>query len=287
MAIKNSLVEKKQNFSSYITSDVVKNRMVGMMGEKEGMDFITSITSAVSINPKLKECEQGTIVEAALQCQSLKLSPSPVLGQFFMIPYKDKKRGMVARGQMGYKGYIQLAIRSGYYKKLNVLAIKEGELVKYDPLNEEIDVNIIEDDEVRENAKTIGYYAMFEYQNGFRKTLYWSKKKMEKHADKYSPAFNLAAYKMLLDGKVKQDDMWQYSSFWYSGFDGQALKTMIIQLISKWGIMSIDLQKAVAIDSDQLKEYTPDKPSKDTFFDVEVESEEVEKEPVKPLTVNK
>ena len=99
---------------------------------------------------------------------------------------------------MGYKGYIQLAIRSGQYKRLNVVAIKEGELEYFDPLNEDIKVNLMVDDwDKREEAETIGYYAMFELVNGFRKTMYWSKAQMLAHADKYSQAFYKDA------GKVK------------------------------------------------------------------------------------
>lgn len=136
------------------------------------------------------------------------------------------------------KGYIQLAIRSGQYKKLNVLAIKEGELVKYDPLNEEIVVNLIEDEEARENAPTVGYYASFEYTNGFRKSLYWSKKRMESHALKYSKGY--AAKKGY--------------TFWEKDFDAMAYKTMLRQLISKWGIMSIDMQRAIEGDMSVISE---------------------------------
>ena len=136
------------------------------------------------------------------------------------------------------KGYIQLAIRSGQYKKLNVLAIKEGELVKYDPLNEEIVVNLIEDEETRENAPTVGYYASFEYTNGFRKSLYWSKKRMESHALKYSKGY--AAKKGY--------------TFWEKDFDAMAYKTMLRQLISKWGIMSIDMQRAIEGDMSVITE---------------------------------
>ena len=124
------------------------------------------------------------------------------------------------------------------------MPIKEGELVGFNPLEEEIKCILIEDDEARENAPTIGYYAMFEYENGFKKCMYWSKKKMMAHADKYSPAFKASAYKDLMDGKIEEKDMWKYSSFWYKDFDGMAMKTMLRQLISKWGIMSIEMQKA-------------------------------------------
>ena len=167
------------------------------------------------------------------------MSPSPQLGQYYLVPFNDSKRKCkVAQFQIGYKGYVQLAIRSGYYKKLNVIAIKEGELIKYDPLTEELEVNLIEDDEIRENTNTIGYYAMFEYMNGFRKTMYWSKKKMEAHALKYSPGY-----------KAKKG-----YTFWEKDFDGMAYKTMLRQLISKWGIMSIDMQNAMEKDMAEIKE---------------------------------
>lgn len=193
-----------------------------------------------------------------------------------MVPFNKKiklangeeKQIKVAQFQLGYKGYIQLAIRSGYYKTINVLAIKEGELIKYDPLTEELEVNLIEDDEVREQTPTIGYYAMFEYLNGFRKTMYWSKKKMLAHADKYSQAFSVNAttgkypkvsYADFEAGKVPEKEMWKYSSFWYKDFDGMAYKTMLRQLISKWGIMSIELQNAMEKDMAEIKEDgTPD-----------------------------
>jgi len=138
----------------------------------------------------------------------------------------------VAQFQLGYKGYIQLAIRSGYYKKLNVLAIKAGEMVRFDPLEEVIEINLIEDEIEREQAETVGYYAMFEYQNGFKKAMYWSKAKMESHALQYSKGY-----------KAKKG-----YTFWEKDFDGMAFKTMLRQLISKWGIMSTELQNAIEND---------------------------------------
>lgn len=152
------------------------------------------------------------------------------------------------------KGYIQLAIRSGYYKKLNVLAIKEGELVRFDPLEEEIVVDLVQDDTKREALPTIGYYASFQYQNGFKKAMYWSKEKMMAHADKYSAAFSAEKYQLLQEGKIPEKEMWKYSSFWYKDFDGMAYKTMLRQLISKWGIMSIEMQKAMDGDMGAINE---------------------------------
>ena len=175
MAVNNSIAPraaKKQTFSAYLSSDAIKTKVNNIVGGKDGQRFISAVISAVSINPTLSECDHSTILSAALLGESLKLSPSPQLGQYYLVPFNDKKRGTkVAQFQLGYKGYIQLALRSGQYKKLNVMAIKEGELVHFDPLNEEIEVNLIEDDTKREATPTCGYYAMFEYQNGFRKAM--------------------------------------------------------------------------------------------------------------------
>lgn len=267
MAVNNSLTKsnsnKKLGLTAYLTQDAVKNQIAKVVGGKDGTRFISSVVSATQTNPALQECTNASILSAALLGESLKLSPSPQLGQYYMVPYNDKKRGKVATFQLGYKGYLQLAIRSGQYKKLNVLAIKEGELVRYDPLNEDIEVNLIEDEEERENAPTAGYYAFFEYVNGFRKALYWSKTKMIAHADKYSAAFSKDAtngrypkvsFADFEAGNYPEKDAWLYSSFWYKDFDGMAYKTMLRQLISKWGIMSIELQTALSNDMAVINE---------------------------------
>ena len=261
MAVSNSLVKKtaKTGLTAYQTQDAVKKQINSVVGGKNGTRFISSIVSAVQTTPALQECTNPSILSAALLGEALNLSPSPQLGQFYMVPFDNKKKGCKeAQFQLGYKGYIQLAIRSGYYNKLNVLAIKEDELVHYDPLEETVEVNLIEDDIVREETPTAGYYAMFEYENGFRKTMYWSKKRMLAHAEKYSFAFykngGAKSLELLEQGKIPEKDLWKYSSFWFKDFDGMALKTMLRQLISKWGIMSIDLQKALDKDMAVIQE---------------------------------
>ena len=233
MAVNNSLAKSQRlGLTAYLTQDAVKDQINSIVGGKDGTRFVTAIVSAVNANPALQECTNPSILSAALLGHSLKLSPSPQLGQYYMVPFNDKNKGKVAQFQLGYKGYIQLALRSGQYKKLNVLAIKEGELIRFDPLNEEIEVNLIENEVAREKAPTIGYYAMFEYTNGFRKAMYWSREKMESHAEKYSQGY-----------KAKKG-----FTFWEKDFDAMAYKTMLRQLISKWGVMSIEMQSA--LDSD-------------------------------------
>lgn len=252
MAVNNSLVQKSNQrlgITAYLTNDAVKNQINNVIGGKDGTKFISAVVSAVNNNPALQECTNQSILAAALLGESLKLSPSPQLGQYYMVPFNDKNKGKVAQFQLGYKGYIQLAIRSGQYKKLNVLAIKEGELIRFNPLEEEIEVSLIEDEEAREQAPTIGYYAMFEYTNGFKKAMYWSKAKMEAHALKYSMGY-----------RAKKG-----YTFWEKDFDAMAYKTMLRQIISKWGIMSIEMQSAIdadmaVINEDGTKSYVENEP---------------------------
>lgn len=201
---------------------------------KRAQRFVASITSAVATNPALQECDPATILSGALLGESLNLSPSPQLGQYYLVPFSNTKKGCKdAQFVLGYKGYIQLALRSGYYKHLNVISVKAGELVRFDPLTEDVEVNLNPDELARESAPTVGYLAMFEYLNGFRKTIYWSREKMETHALRYSKGY--AAKKGY--------------TFWEKDFDAMAFKTMLRQLISKWGVMSVDLQTAFEKDA--------------------------------------
>jgi recombinase, phage recT family len=222
--------------------------------------FVASITSAVAVNPALQECEASTILAGALLGESLNLSPSPQLGQYYLVPFKQKEKRnrqgelispetTKATFVLGYKGYIQLALRSGSYKDLDVMEIKQGEFKGKDPRTGRPMFEFMSDEEAWEKAPTIGYMAFFEYLNGFTKMLYWSKDKMMRHADQYSPAFSASAYKKLQDGEIPNGELWKYSSFWYKDFDGMAKKTMLRQLISKWGIMSTEMVKAMDTDN--------------------------------------
>lgn len=236
--------QKKIGFSSFMTTPAVQKKVNDIVGGEKGQRFISSIISAVTTNPALKECSNESIFSCALLGEALGLSPSPQLGNFYMIPFNDKDKGKVATFQLGWKGYYQLALRSGYYKKLNVIEIKEGELISWNPLEEEIKVSINEDEEKREALPTIGYYAHYEYLNGFKKAMYWSKDKMESHALKYSMGY-----------KAKKG-----YTFWEKSFDDMAKKTMLRQLISKYGIMSTELQNAyendmTIINQDGTKQY--------------------------------
>jgi recombination protein RecT len=253
--------DKPIKFSNFISGDVVKGKILETLGNKaNSARFTTAIMSAVSNNPALQECVPMSILNCALLGEGLKLSPSPQLGHYYMVPFSRKqknKEGKWEQGpkqatfQLGYKGYIQLAIRSGQYQDIDVIAIREGE---YKGRNSFSGKNLFEffnDELLRLSKPIIGYLAYFEMNNGFKKAIYWSKERMEKHADQYSQAFNLDIYKKLQEGK-KVADEWKYSSFWYKSFDDMAFKTMLRQLISKWGIMSIEIEKAYSSDMAEI-----------------------------------
>ena len=273
----NQLAAQKPKFSMIIKSDTYQNLIKQTLGDpKKAERYTAAIMSAVATNPQLQNCEAKTILSGSLLAESLNLAHSPQLGQYYLVPFKAKAKNGIpehfdATFILGYKGYLQLAVRSGNYKKINVMEIKEGELISYNPFDEEIVLNPIQDVDEREKTPTIGYYAMFEYVNGFKKVIYWSKAQMLAHADKYSPAFNKASYEKLLNGEIPGRDLWKYSSFWYKDFDSMAKKTMLRQLISKWGVMSTDMVQALDTDNSVIKidkgNFTADIPESENLFD--------------------
>lgn len=236
MAIQNQLAQqaKKPSFGVMINSDGYKKMINSTLGDpKKAARFVTAISSAVATNPALQNCDAATIVSAGLLGETLNLSPSPQLGQYYLVPFNDRKNNRTtAQFQLGYRGMLQLAQRSGEYKRINAMAVKEGELIRYDAFMDEIELRYIDDEEQREKLPTIGYFAMFEYHNGFRKVLYWSKAKMEAHAEKYSMGY-----------KARKG-----FTFWEKDFDAMGVKTMLRQLLSKWGVMSLEMQKAYDAD---------------------------------------
>ena len=263
----NELAEKKkQTIAGYLSSDAVKANIMNVIGEKDTQRFISSVVSAVQTNPQLAECTNGSILSAALLGHSLKLPQSPQLGFFYLTPFKNTKKGVTeAQFMLSYRGMIQLAQRSGQYQRINVAEVKEGELKSYDPITEEFEFEAVTDYEKRQALPTIGYYAYFVLTNGFKKEIYWSKERMEKHAKKYSASYR---------------NGWS-SSIWSSDFTSMAYKTMLRQLISRWGIMSVEMENAYTGDMAVLDENgnpdyvdnVPDEPTKatDVFADAKEE----------------
>lgn len=256
MTTSNQMVQQKMPFSVAVNTPSMQKLIANALHDPARCArFTASIVSAVSVNQALQNCDRNTVISGALLGESLNLSPSTQLGQYYLVPFNNKKKGIQdAQFVLGYKGYVQLALRSGQYKSINVEIVKQGEYKGRDPMTGDPRFQFLEDDDEWERLPVIGYMASFEYLNGFRKVLYWSKEKMMNHADRYSAAFSRKAYENLIAGNIPQGEMWKYSSFWYKDFDSMAKKTMLRQLISKWGIMSVDMQVAYESDSRVIDE---------------------------------
>lgn len=216
---------------------------------KRRQRFIASITSAVAVNPALQECDPATIISCALLGESLELSPSPQMGQYYLVPFNDRKNDRtVATFILGYKGFKQLAMNSGVYKRIRVTEIKRGELVSSDPFSGEYKFKSISDPLERETAETVGYYGFYELLNGYREELYWSREKMEQHALRFSKGY--AAKKGY--------------TFWEKDFDSMAKKTIYRQLLST-APKSIEMRAAfesddAVISADGTPDYVGDAP---------------------------
>jgi recombination protein RecT len=216
-------------FSGTITSkgfQALINRTLGDEGRAKR--FTAGIISAVSVNPQLQNCDAKTIVAAGFLGEALNLSPSPQLGQYYMVPFKNQ-----AQFILGYKGMMQLAQRSGQLLSLDAVEIKRGEVVRCDPIRGVYEFSAIEDPEQREKAETVGFYAYFEMLNGFRKEIYWTRAQMEAHASARSASYGRS------------------SSPWTTNFDDMGRKTVLRQLISKHGCpMSVEMESGVMRDEE-------------------------------------
>jgi recombination protein RecT len=287
MAVSNSLTQttKKTGLTAYLNQSAVKGQIESILGSKRGTAFITSIVAAVQNNPTLSECSNSSILSAALLGESLNLSPSNALMQYFLIPFNNKKTGIKeAQFQLGAAGYRALAMRSNQYADIDFIEVHEGEYKGRDKFTGKQKFEFIEDEVEREKLPVVGYLAYFELVNGFRKSVYWTKQKVIEHANRYSQSFNADIYYKIQEGKIPQSEMWKYSSPWYTSFSAMAEKTLIKHLLSKYGILSTDLVTAVTSDDAVIREDgTPDY----------VEMEEVtvstakKEEPIMPPPVEK
>jgi len=241
------------NMRQIVSNNAMQKQIQSMIGDPKKRDqMASSMVSMVQQTPTLQECEIQTVFNSAIAGAALDLPYG--FGFWYAVPYNNKKKGYKeAQFQLGFKGYLQLAIRSGEYKNINAVEIKDGELIEINPFTQEVKLKPMGDYKLRKSSPTVGYYAFFELHNGFKKEMYWSYEEMMAHADEYSSAFKENIYLKIQNGKIDKKDLWKYSSFWYKNFDEMAKKTMLRQLISKWGIMSIDMQRAYSLDHGVVK----------------------------------
>lgn len=224
--------------SSLISNDEIRTKFDDVLGKKSN-GFVASLIAASKND--LKGVEPNSVLRSAMTAATLDLPIDKNLGFAYIVPYNNKKTGVKeAQFQLSYKGYIQLAIRSGQYKTINAIEVYEHEIARTNRLTGEVEFN--ENDSQINRNKVVGYMAYFKLINGFEKAIYMSKEEMEAHAKKYSQS-----YSSKKDWAVK-------SSLWTTDFDSMALKTVLKRLISKYGIMSIEMQTAVLNDQAVIDE---------------------------------
>ncbi len=234
-SLKNQLAKKEgtgqapaiaSSVKGLMDSPAVKKRFEEVLCER-APQYMSSIVNLVNSDVNLKKCEPMSVIASCMVAATMDLPVDKNLGYAWVVPYGTK-----AQFQMGYKGYIQLALRTGQYKAINVVEIREGELINWNPLSEEVEIDFTQ----RKSDKVIGYAGYFKLLNGFEKTVYWSKEDIEAHAKKFSKTYNFK------------------NGVWQTDFDSMAKKTVLRNLLSKWGILSIEMQKAYSADNNSVKD---------------------------------
>lgn len=237
-ALKNQLAQRAQagngqgvTLNALIKQDAIKQRFNELLGQK-APGFLSSVLNVVNSNSLLKECNPREILAAAAIAASLDLPVDPNLGFAYIVPYKDRGAPR-PQFQVGYRGYIQLAMRTGLYKTINATHVYEGEIESYNRITGEV----VFSERGATSEKIVGYIAYFKLINGFEKFEYWSVDKVIQHAERFSQSYRA--------GK---------SSPWHTDFDAMATKTVLKALLHKYGILSIEMQTAVKADQALVSE---------------------------------
>lgn len=243
-------IDKLKNI---LAAQSVKEQFESVLKENAGA-FVASIIDLYNTDRTLQMCDPKNVVMEALKAASLKLPINKQLGFAWIVPYRDGRTGQyIPTFQLGYKGYIQLCMRTGAYRYINADVVYEGELIKCDKLTGEIEI----DPSQRTSDKKVGYFAFIETLNGFRKTLYMTVEEVTKHAQQYSKSYS------------------SKNSVWATDFDAMALKTCLRLLLSKYGIMSVEMQRAYIEDSSDVISLADEAIEADgDVFEVEVMTEE-------------
>lgn len=205
-----------------VTSPNLKKKFEDVLGDK-APQFISSLVNVVNSTQSLQNVDQMSVIQTAMVAASLDLPIDKNLGYMWLVPYKHQ-----ATPQIGYKGYIQLAQRSGQYRRMNAIVVYEGEFGGWNPLTEEL----IYTPENKSSDKVVGYLGHFELLNGFEKTVFWTREEVDKHRQRFSK---------MSGGNTP-------SGVWKTDFDAMALKTVLRNMLTKWGPMSVYMQTAISKD---------------------------------------
>ncbi len=252
-----------QKFNQTLTATKTQEYLSQVLGQKRAA-FVNNLTALVANNAKLQECEPVTLLYAGIKATALDLPLDQNLGFAYVIPYKNNKEGKIeAQFQIGYKGFIQLAIRSGQFEIMNVTDIREGELINRDLITGEIIFKALPD---RTQAPIIGYASFFRLTNGFRKYLYMSVAEIEAHARRYSQTYS------------SKYENTRNSSKWTTDFDAMAKKTVLKQVLSHYAPLSVDMRDAIQADQAVIEQDRMKYPDNDVEFAEAVEQVEEQRE---------
>lgn len=236
----NEVVKKPQTglqkFNAMLENTRTQEYLTNVLGEKK-QTFVSNMVALVSNNKALSECDPSTIMFSCLKATALGLPLDPALAMAWVLPYRDNKNNTtVATFQLGAKAYTQLALRTAQYKKINVRDVREGEIVGEDFVSGEMQFKKLEKD--REKTSIVGYVAMFELTNGFSKQLYMSNEEIDAHAKRFSQTYR-KGYGLWADKDMRPK---------------MAEKTVLKLLLSKWGVLSVEMEQAIKSDSAVLGE---------------------------------
>lgn len=265
---KNELaVKEEKGIASYLASPAVRESITNVLGKDHVDSFVSDVVACVQNNETLAKCTNKSIFSAALLSKSIDLPLTPQLGYAYLVPFDNKhqENGKTvylkeATFQMGWKGYVQLALRSNNYRKLIATDVRKGEISGYNPFDDKYDITPIDfekrtarDEKGNYLIPVIGYYAKMELVNGFTKEMYMSHEDMLAYAQKYSKAY--------------RSDLNKHTtySFWTTKFEDMAKKTMLRQILGKWGLLTAELKTAYThdmalIDEDGSIDYVDNKP---------------------------
>ena len=255
----------RSQFETAVNNDLVRAKFREVLGKNADI-FVGSLLSLVKSNELLLKAAPNSVIAAAMQAATLKLPINQNLGLAYIVPYwNSKAKENQAQFQMGWKGFVQLAERTGQYKTINASPVYEGQI-------EDIDFvtgNIIRGKKISDTI--VGYVAYIEFLNGFSKTLYMSREDMEKHAMKYSQSYKKGY------------------GVWKDNFDAMALKTVLKLLISKYGIMSVEMEssnlaRAIAAGQASIQEEGMD--YVDNNHTIDAEPQAVDFDNLPPVTEN-
>lgn len=249
-------------FNQTLANPKTQEYLRQVLGEKKS-SFVNNLTALVANDKKLQACKPMSVMYAAIKATALDLPLDPNLGFAYVIPYKNSNEGCTdAQFQIGYKGFIQLAMRSGQYRTINVRDVREGEIVGEDFVSGNLRFKKLSSG--RESAPVVGYVAFFQLVNGFEKMMFWTVHEVKQHAMTYSKTFG-STIKTIRE-----------ASKWITDFDAMAKKTALKLLLSKYGILSVEMKNAITNDQLVVNEQGEEMYEDNPVVDVEVEELPVE-----------